>query len=96
MTFNFKADDMVTCRVLRTTKINKQLVSAGSVVKLIGNTAKQLMSGANPACEQMMEVEPEKYQERDTEIVVSTPDPVKATPKSKPKAKSRPKLTDDD
>ena len=88
MKFNFKSGDMVTCRVVRTTKINSQTVQVGSVVKVIGNVAKQLLSGANPACTQMMEHEPEKYQERDTEVVVSTPDPVKkVAPKKKAKAK---------
>ncbi len=83
MKFNFKQNDMVRCRVLRATKINKQFVQKGSVVDLVGNMAMQLLSGANPACKQMMDHKPVEFQERDTEMVVSTPDPVKAKPRKR-------------
>jgi hypothetical protein len=83
MKFNFKGSDMVRCEVLRTTTIARKDVKVGTIVEVIGNTAKALLSGPNPALKQVEGHTPTPIVERDTEVVISTPDPVaKATVKT--------------
>jgi hypothetical protein len=93
MKFNFKNSDMVRCEVLRNTVIARQNVLTGTIVDVDGWTAKQLMSGTVPALKQVPDYDPVPLVERDTELIVSTPDPVKAppapAPKVKPKAKTK-------
>jgi hypothetical protein len=74
MKFNFKGSDMVRCEVLRTTNVNMTRVSKGSIVEVIGNTAKALLSGPSPALKQVEGHTPKPIVERDTEVVISTPD----------------------
>jgi hypothetical protein len=76
MKFNFKGSDMVRCEVLRTTKVNMTLVSKGSIVEVIGNTAKALLCGPSPALKVVEGHTPTPIVERDTEVIISTPDPV--------------------
>jgi hypothetical protein len=91
MKFNFKGSDMVRCEVLRTTKVNMTLVSKGSIVEVIGNTAKALLSGPSPALKQVEGHTPTPIVERDTEVIISTPDPVAAATTAASKSASQPR-----
>ncbi len=94
MQFNFKHDDMVTCEVTRTTVIAKENVKAGTVVQVTGWIAKQLMSGALPALKLIGDGDPQPFTERDTEIILSTPEPAKKTPPKKKAAAKKPEPDD--
>jgi hypothetical protein len=89
MKFNFKGSDMVRCEVLRTTNVNMTRVPKGSIVEVIGNVAKALLSGPSPALKQVEGHTPTPIVERDTEVVISTPDPVVKATTAKTASKPR-------
>lgn len=92
MKFDFKSTDMVRCRVLRTTKIGGETANKDAEVSVIGNLAKSLMSGPNPALERMSDYKPEPMVERDREVIITNPDPDFEAPKKRvaPKKKTAP------
>lgn len=91
MKFNFKGSDMVRCEVLRTTNVNMTRVPKGSIVEVIGNVAKALLSGPSPALKQVEGHTPTPIVERDTEVVISTPDPVVKATTAAAKTASKPR-----
>ena len=89
MKFDFKNSDVVQCRVIRPIILNGGPQKAGTVAEVDGWLAKQLMASSNPSLERVTEVEPKPIVERDTEVIVSTPDPVDAPPPPPPPPRKR-------
>jgi hypothetical protein len=95
----FKNSDMVRCKIIRSIVFNKAIQPVGAIIETTGWMARQMMGSANPSVVLMETHEPKPIVERDTEVVISTPD-VKSAPKAKGKSKAKKgptfTLSDDD
>jgi hypothetical protein len=91
MKFPFKNSDMVRCKILRPIVFNKADQVIGAVVECTGWQAKQLMGSVNPSLELVKGVKPTPIVERDTEVVISTPDPVVKATTAAAKTASKPR-----
>jgi hypothetical protein len=88
---NFKNSDMVRCKIIRSIVFNKQIQPVGTIIETTGWQARQMMGSANPSVVLMETHEPKPIENRDTEVVVSTPDPVVAATTAASKSASRPR-----
>lgn len=89
MKFDFKNSDQVRCKVLRPTMIARKPVALGAIVEVDGWTAKQGMSGPNPALARVEGHAPEPYVERDREVIIENRDPPPPSPVRKKAKKPR-------
>ena len=87
----FNKTDMLRAKVLRGIVFAKQQVKAGTIIEVTGWQALQMTRIANPSIEIMEEVEPRPVTNRDTEIIISTPDPVSDATVATTKAASKPR-----
>ena len=73
MQYRFKGDDLVTCRITRNTVLGGQRVTVGTLVRVIGTTARMGMASSLPFLELVGDGDPEPYRNVPMEMILETP-----------------------